>query len=63
MLTSNFAVILNEWIHFRQMKEKNMGYTADSAILAGARETLDAIHRGETVELKGKYNPASGMYE
>lgn len=51
---SNLAQALSSYVQDRAEKEKQWGYTGDSAHLAGMRELLAKLKQGEQIEVVGE---------
>ncbi len=52
ILADNLALALSTAIETRTEQERDMGYFKDSAFVAGVKDVLAAVQRGEHVEVK-----------
>lgn len=54
MLTQNFMTALQIAIKQQTLEETKLKLPSDSSFLAGLREVLEAVHRGERIEIQDR---------
>lgn len=52
MQRGNFVQLLASGIREQEQREREQGYRGESAYLAGLRAVLEAVRRGEHVEIR-----------